>query len=197
MRSNKASIRNSYGSRRKSPYSRTPAKPALSRTETQKAYEVGQKVFYRGHGVGQVTAIAQKEIGGVKSLYYSVRMLDNPLMVMVPIDKTFERGMRPIMSADEVKKIYEMLNEKKIVVEQSTWNRRQRDYLDKINTGSVFEIAEVLRDLFVIRSEKVLSFGERRMLELAKSMLIKELAIAEETDEPTVEAQIEEVFAAA
>lgn len=197
MRSNKASIRSVQGSHRKSPFSRTPAKPAPSRAEALKTFEVGQKVVCPGNGVGQVFSIESKEISGVSISFYMIRILDNALTVMVPVNKAAERGIRPIMSMDEVKKVYEMLHEKKIVVEQSTWNRRHRDYLEKIRTGSVFEIAEVLRDLCVIRADKVLSFGERKMLELAKGLLIKELAIAEETDEPTVEAQIEEVFAAA
>jgi CarD family transcriptional regulator len=169
----------------------------VGRQEDQKTFEVGQKVVYPGNGVGQVYSIESKEISGVSISFYMIRILDNDLTVMVPVNKAAERGVRPIMSLEEVKKVYAMLHEKKIVVEQSTWNRRHRDYLEKIRTGSVFEIAEVLRDLCVIRGEKVLSFGERKMLELAKGLLIKELAIAEETDEPTVEAQIEEVFAAA
>jgi CarD family transcriptional regulator len=84
---------------------------------------------------------------------------------------------------------------KEIVVEQTTWNRRFREYMEKIKTGSIFEICEVVRDLCVIRQDKVLSFGEKKMLELAKGLMVKELSIAEGSDEPSVEAQVEEIFA--
>jgi len=156
----------------------------------------GQKVVYPGHGVGQIRAIETKEISGVQISFYMIRVLENDITVMVPVNKVDNVGVRAIIGEKEVKKVYEMLRDKKIVVEQTTWNRRYREYMEKIKTGSVFEITEVLRDLCVLRAEKVLSFGERKMLELAKSLLVKELAIAEETDEPTVEAQIEELFAA-
>ncbi len=156
----------------------------------------GQKVVYPGHGVGQIQAIESKEISGVQISFYMIRVLENDITVMVPVNKVENVGVRAIIGEKEVKKVYGMLRDKKIVVEQTTWNRRYREYMEKIKTGSIFEITEVLRDLCVLRAEKVLSFGERKMLELAKGLLVKELAIAEETDEPTVEAQIEELFAA-
>ena len=76
----------------------------------------------------------------------------------------------------------------------ATWNRRYREYMDKIKTGSVFEIAEVLRDLYLLRSDKDLSFGERKMLDTARSLLIKELAIAKECDEQDVETDLKKIF---
>lgn len=158
-------------------------------------FEEGQKVVYPGHGVGQIQSVENKEISGVSVSFYMIRILENGITVMVPLNKVKEVGVRPIASAADVQRVYEMLREKKVVVEQSTWNRRYREYMEKVKTGSIFEIAEVLRDLYVIQGDKVLSFGERKMLELAKGLLVKELAIAEDTDEPTVEFQIEEIFA--
>jgi CarD family transcriptional regulator len=172
-------------------------KPASSAEQTTaSSFNEGQKVVYPGHGVGQIQAIETKEISGVQISFYMIRVLENDITVMVPVNKVQSVGVRAISSEKEVKKVYEMLKDKKIVVEQTTWNRRYREYMEKIKSGSIFEITEVLRDLCVLRAEKVLSFGERKMLELAKTHLIKELAIAEDTDEPTVEAQIEELFAA-
>ncbi len=83
--------------------------------------------------------------------------------------------------------MYGILREKEVSVDSTTWNRRYREYMDKIKTGSVFEIAEVLRDLYLLRSDKDLSFGERKMLDTARSLLIKELAIAKACDEQDVE----------
>jgi len=185
---------------RRSPFGkkRSFAKKSLQ-TSTNKepeSFEEGQKVVYPGHGVGQIQSIESKEISGVSISFYMIRILENDITVMVPTNKVGNVGVRPIASSEDVKKVYLMLDEKIIVVEQTTWNRRYREYMEKIKTGSIFEITEVLRDLCVLRAEKVLSFGERKMLELAKGLLVKELAIAEETDEPTVEAQIEEIFAA-
>ena len=141
----------------------------------------GQKVVYPGHGVGQIQAIETKEISGTHISFYMIRVLENDITVMVPVNKVDSVGVRAIIGEKEVKKVYGMLRDKKIVVEQTTWNRRYREYMEKIKTGSIFEITEVLRDLCVLRTDKVLSFGERKMLELAKGLLVKELAIAEET----------------
>lgn len=176
------------------PFSKKPAAMKKPATEAPVFVE-GQKVVYPGHGVGQIQAIETKEISGVQISFYMIRVLENDITVMVPVNKVENVGVRPIINEKDVKKVYEMLADKRIVVEQTTWNRRYREYMEKIKTGSIFEITEVLRDLCVLRADKVLSFGERKMLELAKGLLVKELAIAEETDEPTVEAQIEELFA--
>jgi len=198
----KAAVRAQSPSRsnvRRSPFSqkRSFAKKSVykSTNTIPDSFEKGQKVVYPGHGVGQIVSVESKEISGISVSFYMIRILESDITVMVPTNKVAGVGVRPIASPEDVKKVYEMLNEKIVVVEQSTWNRRYREYMEKIKTGSVFEIAEVLRDLCVIRSDKVLSFGERKMLELAKGLLVKELSIAENSDEPTVEAQIEEIFA--
>jgi CarD family transcriptional regulator len=167
----------------------------VSTTKTPERFEEGQKVVYPGHGVGQILSVESKEISGVSISFYMIRILENDITVMVPLNKVSSVGVRPIASDVDVKQVYKMLNDKIVVVEQSTWNRRYREYMEKIKTGSIFEITEVLRDLYVLRADKVLSFGERKMLELAKGLLVKELAIAEDSDEPTVEAQIEEIYA--
>lgn len=167
-----------------------PTSPAA---EEKPQYEVGQKVVYAGYGVGQVQAIESKVIAGMSLSGYKIRVLENDVILHVPLNKT--EKLRPIASKDEVEKVLGMLRDRKVVVEQSTWNRRSREYNEKINTGSIFEITEVLRDLCVLRADKVLSFGEKRMLDLAKGLLVKELAISQDSDEPTVEAQIEEIFA--
>src|SRR4051812_43826856 len=187
---------------RLSPYSRTaskgPIKAAGQQEQQEVKFELGQKVFYAGHGVGQVVSIETREFTpGVTKSYYVIRILETGVKAWIPPTEVSKVGVRPIASAREVAEVFSMLKEKKIVVEQSTWNRRHREYMDKIKTGSIFEITEVLRDLCILRAEKVLSFGERKMLELAKGLLVKELAIAESTDEPTIEAQIEGIFAPA
>ncbi len=185
MRATKYAVRPTFA--KPSPHAKKVQKPVAPLT-----FEVGQKVVYPGHGVGQVQSIDSKEIAGTKISFYMIRILESDVMVMVPTNK-LDR-VRPIASADELKEVYGLLKDRKIVVELTTWNRRYREYMEKIRTGSIFEIAEVLRDLCVIRMDKVLSFGEKKMLDLAKGLLVKELAVAEGTDEPTIEAQVEALF---
>lgn len=193
MRSSKVAVRTSSFPRTAAAKNLVAAKKDM-KPKKAITFEVGQKVVYPGHGVGQIQTIEVKEIAGTSISFYMIRILESDVTVMVPLNKVDNVGLRPTATEGEVKEVYGMLRDKKVVVEQTTWNRRYREYMEKIKTGSVFEICEVLRDLCVIREDKVLSFGERKMLELAKGLLVKELAIAEGTDEPTVEAQIEGIY---
>ena len=102
--------------------------------------------------------------------------------------------MRAIISDDEVTKVIDILKERDVKVTAQTWNRRYRDYMDKIKTGSVFEVAVVLRDLFLLKEDKELSYGERKMLDTAKNLLVKELSLAKQMDQDKVERQIEKIF---
>lgn len=193
MRSSKVAVRTSSFPRTAAAKNIIAAKKDVKPKKAVE-FEVGQKVVYPGHGVGQIQTIETKEIAGTSISFYMIRILESDVTVMVPLNKVENVGLRPTATDGEVKDVYTMLKDKKVVVEQTTWNRRYREYMEKIKTGSVFEICEVLRDLCVIREDKILSFGERKMLELAKGLLVKELAIAEGTDEPTVEAQIESIY---
>lgn len=158
------------------------------------SFAVNQKVFCPGYGVGQIEGVETRKFGEMSTSIYMIRILDKDITLMKPVNKV--DSIRAIVGEKEVTKVYKMLKDKKVVVEMTTWNRRSRQYNDKLSTGCIFEITEVLRDLCVLRDQKVLSFGEKQMLDKAKSLLVEELAIAEETDEPTVEAKIEELFAA-
>ena len=113
---------------------------------------------------------------------------------MVPTANVKSVGLREVIDSDEVDRVYEILRERDITVDNQTWNRRYREYIDKIKTGSVYEIAEVMRDLSMVKYVKELSFGERKMLDTAKNLLVKELAIAEENTEEDVLDRIREIF---
>ena len=99
-----------------------------------------------------------------------------------------------MIDEQEVEDVKDVLRERDVRFDRQTWNRRYREYMDKIKTGSVFEIAEVLRDLYLLRSDKDLSFGERKMLDTARALLIKELAIAKDCDEQDVESELRKIF---
>ena len=154
-------------------------------------FQVGDNAVYPGHGVGEVTAIETKEIFGKKQVFYAITIFDNGTKkILVPEDNIESVGLRPIISKTEADKVIGILKQKDIKIDNQTWNRRYREYMEKIKTGSVYEIAEVLRDLVVLNVEKELSFGERKMLDTARTLLLKELTLAtsrtelEEQDDP-------------
>jgi len=115
-----------------------------------------------------------------------MRILDNGMTIMIPTDQTEMVGLREIIPEVLVPKVFDILRDKDVSTYNQTWNRRYREYMEKINTGSIFEIAEVLRDLYVLKSEKELSFGERKIFDTAKNLLVTEIAIAKHAQENEV-----------
>jgi CarD family transcriptional regulator len=154
---------------------------------------------YPAHGVGQVKAIEHKEIMGRKHTFYVLQILENGMKIMVPTGNVNAVGLREVISEDEVENVFEILKSKKssaLMDSSQTWNRRYREYMDKIKTGSVYEIAEVYRDLSLLKMQKELSFGERKMLDMAKTLLIKELSVSSSECEMTLEKKIERFYQA-
>jgi CarD family transcriptional regulator len=153
-------------------------------------FKRGDLAVYPAHGVGKIEAIESKNIGGNKQDYYIMRILDNDMKIMIPIQNAATVGLRPLINQEQVPNIYDILKTREISVNSATWNRRYREYMEKIKTGSVYELAEVLRDLNVLKEDKELSFGERKMLDTAKNLLIKELSIVQNISEDEVEGEI-------
>lgn len=158
------------------------------------AFNVGDNAVYPGYGVGEITSIETKEISGTRLTFYSLKILDTGMKIMVPKHNAEAVGLRPIISRDEASKVIDILKEKEIKVDNQTWNRRYREYMEKIKTGSVYEIAEVLRDLFLLKVDKELSFGERKMLDTARGLLLKELSLATGKDELQREQEVAAIF---
>lgn len=157
-------------------------------------FRVGDMAVYPAHGVGRVTSIETREISGTKQVFYVLNILDNGMTIMVPTSNVNAVGLRELISTDDVKTVYSILKERDIPADNQTWNRRYREYMDKIKTGSIYEIAEVFRDLSLLRDDKELSFGERKMLDTARNLLIKELAFAEDRTEEEIELELEDIF---
>jgi CarD family transcriptional regulator len=157
-------------------------------------FKVGDNAVYPGHGVGRVTAIETKEIFGKQHVFYTVQILESGMKIMIPRDNVNSVGLRPIISREEAAKVIDILREKNVKIDNQTWNRRYRDYMEKIKTGSVYEIAEVLRDLFLLKVDKELSFGERKMLDTARSLLLKELSLATSRDELAAQEEVKAIF---
>lgn len=157
-------------------------------------FQIGDKAVYPAHGVGEVTGIESRDVGGEKKNFYILRILDNGMKVMIPTSATGNSALREIMGPQEVEAVFGVLREKEISVETTTWNRRYREYMEKIKSGEPKQIAEVLRDLYVLKNDKDLSFGERKMLDTAKALLVKELSIAQGLEEDEIEAKFSAIF---
>lgn len=166
------------------------------RSLLNKEFKVGDVAVYPAHGVGTVHSIEEREIAGNKHKFYILKIMDSGMTIMVPTGNVRNVGLREVINESEVDIVYEILGERDISINEQTWNRRYREYMDKIKTGSIYEIAEVLRDLMLLRYEKELSFGERKMLDTARTLIIKELAIAQDEEEEDVAEDIDKIFEA-
>lgn len=155
-------------------------------------FNIGDYAVCPGHGVGQLVDIEERELGAIKKQFYIIKILANGMTVMVPTDS--ENGIRTLVSESEVEEVYQLLNNHDVKVDNSTWNRRYRDYCLKIKTGSVVEIAEVLRQLFLIKQKKSLSFGEKKMLEQCRELLAQEFSILNKIDKNSVNKKIDSYF---
>jgi len=157
-------------------------------------FDVGDMAVYPAHGVGVIESIEHRKVGNHEQAFYVMKILNNNMVIMIPTATSNNVGLRSIITPTEVDKVYMILQEKDVVIGTQTWNRRYREYMEKIKTGSVYEVAAVLRDLYLLQEDKDLSYGERKMMDTARSLLVKELSIANKTDEMHVEQQIEMIF---
>jgi CarD family transcriptional regulator len=157
-------------------------------------FEIGDKAVYPGHGVGVIEAIESKEISGKEMIFFILRIVDNGMTIMIPKDNIEAVGLRGVIRRLDVSKVIHILKDRDVTIDNQTWNRRYREYMEKINTGSIYEIAEVLRDLHLLKAEKELSFGERKIMDMAKNLLVKELAIARDVRESDILREIRTIF---
>lgn len=157
-------------------------------------FKVGDMAVYPAHGVGVIEKIETQEISGCQQDFYVMRILDNDMLIMIPTHNVGNVGLRDIIGQTEVTKLYSILKERDVTLDSQTWNRRYREYMDKIKSGSAFEVAEVYRDLLILKLEKELSFGERKMLDTARNLLVKEISLAKKIEEEQVEEDLDRIF---
>ncbi|AKU99919.1 CarD-like transcriptional regulator [Labilithrix luteola] len=157
---------------------------------------VGDKAVHPSHGLAEVTAIEHREIGSVKGEFYILRILDNGMRVMVPRMSGGTAGIRPVMSAKEADLVLDTMRAREVAVDLQPWSRRFRAYTEMIKSGAPHEVAKVLRDMYRLKFDKDLSFGERRLLDQAKSLLMKELAAAKAMTEAELQAKVDDMFRA-
>lgn len=156
-------------------------------------FNIGDKVVYPMHGAGMIVAIEEREIMGEKRKYYIMRMSLGHMQVMVPLDNVSDVGLRQIIDEEEVQKVVSVLRERERVI-ITNWNRRYRMHLEKMKSGDIYEVAEVVRNLSLRDKEKGLSSGEKKMLENARQILISELVLVVDRDEEEIEEIINEEF---
>jgi len=140
-------------------------------------YKIGDKIVYPMHGAGIIEKIEDKTILGENRKYYILKIPFGDMKIMIPVDKSDEIGVRDVISSDEVKKVLNVLGAPSTVM-SSNWNRRYRENMEKLKTGSVKEVAEVVRNLLRTEREKHLSTGEKKMLTNACQILKSEIILA-------------------
>ena len=156
-------------------------------------FKVGDKVVYPAHGVGVVDSIQMRKVSNTEQKFYMISILETGMKIMVPVSQVRTVGLRKVVDEKTVEQVYTILKDRNITVDTQTWNRRYRDYSQKIKTGSVLEIAKVIRDLSALKGDKELSFGERRMLDTAQGLLVKEISIAKARSEDVIRNELEHI----
>ncbi|WP_018249383.1 CarD family transcriptional regulator [Orenia marismortui] len=156
-------------------------------------FEIGDRIVYPNHGAGTIVDIEEKEILGEKKQYYIMQLPIGEMKVMIPKDNVDDIGLRSVISEEIVPKVYQVLKGEQSEMSQN-WNRRFRANTEKIKTGDIFEVAEVVRNLTIRDIIKGLSTGEKKMLSNSRQILISELVLAEDKTEKDIEEKINTIF---
>lgn len=157
-------------------------------------FRVGEKAVYPCHGVGTIEKIEACSVGGLDQDFYVLKIHATGARVMVPTGAAKTVGLRSVVDGYIVEKVYQILRSPSAKKSTSTWNRRYRALTDKLNGGNLVEIAEVLRDLSSLSSNKELSYGEKRMLEKARNMLVAEISIARQEETSVIELELNKIL---
>jgi len=157
-------------------------------------FKIGDKAVVPTLGVGIIKEIETLSMDEVSYEVFVIKILYNGLTFKVPVNNTEANGIREVIPSDAVEKVYDVLRDRETPTDKQTWNRRYREYMNKIKTGDPLEVAAVLRDLALLKSEKALSFGERKMYDQAHSLIVQEVAVARDVDEKVINKEIDDIF---
>lgn len=160
-------------------------------------FSAGELVVYPAQGVGKVEKIEEQEVGGVTTRLYIVRILSNNVTLMVPVANAENVGLRAVSDKSTGMKILEYLEDRSDFTGYSgqNWNRRYREYSEKLKSKDLKDVAYVLKELYLISKDKELSFGERRLLEQAMGLISMELSYALSVDQSQAKSKVEGLFA--
>jgi CarD family transcriptional regulator len=159
-------------------------------------FRIGEKVVYPNHGVGIIEEVTRRDVNGAPEEFYMLRIHSNSSLVMIPIANVKSVGLRKIIKKCDVDGLFKLL-EDDFYEPVSDWKGRYKEHSENMRTGSIFQVAEVLRNLFYLSFRKNLSFREKRMLDRAKQLIISEIATVRCQNEKNVEDQIDRALAAA
>lgn len=157
-------------------------------------FKAGDKVLHPLHGIGLIEAVTEQEVLGEARKYYVVNLTLKKMTVMIPVDNAEEIGLRKIMKSQQIEQILKVLKDKKVSQMPTNWNRRYKFNLDKIKTGDIKEVAEVLKNLSVKEKKKGLSMGEKKMLENVRSLLVGEIVYSKNVDYDKARSFIDEAL---
>jgi len=160
-----------------------------------RVFKVGDLAVYPAHGVGRINSIETRIVNGEEHDFYMMKIIENEMTIMIPTWNVEQVGLRDVIAKEEIAKVYDVMKKREdSTTETQTWNRRYREYMDKIKTGSLYDVAEVYRDLSLLKLTKDLSFGERKLYDTAQTLLVMELSTARKTDEKTIMSEMEILF---
>jgi CarD family transcriptional regulator len=149
-------------------------------------FVIGDRIVYPMHGAGIIEQIEEKQILGEVRKYYILKVPCGDMKIMIPTESSQEIGIRAVISADEIGGVIRVLSAESSEM-SSNWNRRYRENMEKLKTGDIYHVAEVVRNLMRTDKEKKLSTGEKKMLSNAKQILISEIILVKDIDHDTAE----------
>lgn len=156
-------------------------------------FDIGDRVVYPMHGAGVIEAIEEKEVLGERQKYYVMKLPIGDMRVMIPMRSVGDIGLRRVIDREDVNKVMEILQGETTSM-STNWNSRYRANMEKIKSGDIYEVAEVVRNLSLRDQEKGLSTGERKMLENARQILISEIVLAINAEEDEVQSMVNKVL---
>jgi CarD family transcriptional regulator len=156
-------------------------------------FQVGDQVVYPHHGAATIERLETKEAFGQQREYLVLRMAFGDLTLMVPSDNTEGVGLRAVINEEEIEEVFLVLGKKEARM-PTNWSRRFKNHSEKLRSGDIYQLAEVVRNLSIRDREKGLSHGEKRMLVRARQILVSELTVALRVDEETAEQRLTDVL---
>jgi CarD family transcriptional regulator len=157
----------------------------------KRAFRVGDKVVYPHHGAATVEGFQDREMEGSTRKYYILRLSYGDLTLMVPMDGADDVGLRGVVQKDEIDSVFAILKSKKQAPSPSNWSRRFKNHVEKLRSGDIYQVAEVVRNLSIRDKDKGLSAGEKRMLTKARQILVSELTFAINVSEEEAEQRLD------
>lgn len=159
-------------------------------------FNIGDRVVYPMHGAGVIEAIEEREVLGERQRYYIMKLPIGDMRVMIPMRSVKDVGLRQVIDEEGVERVLEVLRGEQSKM-STNWNRRYRANMEKIKSGDIYEVAEVVRNLTLRDHEKGLSTGERKMLENSRQILVSEIVLAMNAEEDQVRSMVDRVLSEA